>query len=351
MSADPAAPAFGVRGLSVLLESRSGMRLVLDDVDMDVERGRSFAILGESGSGKTSLVTSVLGLHAGVPGVISGAASVLGVDVMPQIGRYVRNPGRKPGTVEKDVAGFSREMRRRWGTMLGSKVTLVPQDASTALSPFHNVGKLLSLAVMRGAPGTSHDSAKKEARRWLDRVKMYDVESVMKSHVFELSGGMAQRVAIALALAPGPEILIADEPTTGLDATLRIELIALMAEMVREGGATLILVTHDNGAARLLADDVAVLYGGMIVELGPVDRVLGEGAEPKHPYTRFLLEAESRLMEGAEIPRIRRELATEGGCPYAAFCGIALDSCRSDRPALRRVGTHSVACRITVGEG
>lgn len=344
---NPASPsdAFRVGGLTTWFDSRNGMRKILDGVELTVRRGSTFALLGESGSGKTSLVTSVLGIHPGVPGIVSGEASVLGVDVMPELHKYVEvaDGGAR---IRKDVAGFSREMRRRWGSMLGSKVTLVPQDATTSLSPFRNVGKLLSMAVARGAPGIGGEEARAEGRRWLDRVRMYDVESVMKRHVFELSGGMAQRVAIALALAPAPELLIADEPTTGLDATLRIELIALMAKMVKDGGVTLLLVTHDNSAARFLADEVAVLHSGMVVETGPVATVLGLGREPKHPYTSFLLEAERRLLAGAEIPRLKRELATPDGCPYRAFCDCQLARCAVERPALSgtEASGHRIAC-------
>jgi oligopeptide/dipeptide ABC transporter ATP-binding protein len=175
---------------------------------------------------------------------------------------------------------------------------------------------------------------------------MYDVENVTPRYVHELSGGMAQRVAIAIALAPEPGLVIADEPTTGLDATLRIQLITLLATMVREKGLTLLLVTHDNAAARVLAEDVAVLYGGMIVESGPVETVLNPEVPIKHPYTRFLLDAERRLNAGDEMPRISRGQIPPMGCPYAPQCDKAMDRCTRERPPLSNVEVeeHRTAC-------
>jgi len=342
--------ALEVTGLNSWLDSKNGMRMVLREVELSISKGSVFALLGESGSGKTCLVHSILGLHPGVPGVVSGSARVFGREVFPTGAGFVRIRNEGSLRIQKDVAGWNRAMRQSWDPMLGTGVTLVPQDATTAISPFHNIGKLLGLAVTRGKPGLPWDKAVREGKEWLERVRMYDVDSVMKRYIHELSGGMAQRVAIALALAPGPQLMIADEPTTGLDATLRIELISLLATMVREGGVTLFLVTHDNGAARLLANDVAVLYDGMVVETGPVGKVLDLGYKIKHPYTHFLLETEKLLLEGAQIPWMKRETFDEGGCPYQTFCGLAQEVCRSGRPKLGSSTEpgHRLACWMKV---
>ena len=339
--------AFSVRNLTVFLQSRTGLRRVLDNVGLEVRKGRTFALLGESGSGKTCLVQSVLGLHPGEPGVVRGSAEVLGRDVFADAHRYVSFREGPEAAIDKDLAGWRRAVRDAWGGRLGREVCLVPQDAGTSLSPFHTVGRMIEVALRRGDPSLSPRDSRQEALRWLERVEMYDVEKVGRCYVQELSGGMAQRVAIALALAPGPELLIADEPTTGLDATLRISILALLKSMVAQRGATLILVTHDNAAARLLASDVAVLYEGRVVETGPVGRVLDARVAHKHPYTRFLLDSEHKLLEGGSPRRVRRDArASVKGCPYAPQCDRVEESCTAAPPPLRAAaeGDHRIAC-------
>jgi ABC-type dipeptide/oligopeptide/nickel transport system ATPase component len=339
-------PAFSVRNLTVFLQSRTGLRRVLDDVGLEVRKGRTFALLGESGSGKTCLVQSVLGLHPGEPGVVRGSAEVLGRDVFAESQRFVSFQDGTEPVIAKDLAGWRRTVRKTWGDRLGREVCLVPQDAGTSLSPFHTVGRMIEVALKRGNPDLSPGDSREEALRWLERVEMYDVEKVGRCYVQELSGGMAQRVAIALALAPGPELLIADEPTTGLDATLRISILALLKSMVAQRGATLLLVTHDNAAARLLASDVAVLYEGRVVETGPVGRVLDPRTAHKHPYTRFLLDSEYKLLEGGAPRRMRkRDAASVTGCPYAPQCDRVDAACESAPPPLLDAeGGHRIAC-------
>lgn len=338
--------SFSVRDMTVFLEGHTGMRRILSDVSLAVRTGKTFALVGESGSGKTCLVQSVLGLHEGEPGVVKGCAEVLGREVFAELPDYVVFEDGLSPVIRKDTAGWTKAMRRFWKDALGRDVTLIPQDASTALSPFHTVEEMLLVALRRGRPQLSREEAHVEALGWLRRVEMYDVENVTPRYVHELSGGMAQRVAIAIALAPEPGLVIADEPTTGLDATLRIQLITLLATMVKEKGLTLLLVTHDNAAARVLAEDVAVLYGGMIVESGPVEKVLNPEVPIKHPYTRFLLDAERRLNAGDEMPRISRGQIPPEGCPYAPQCDKVMDRCTLERPALSNVdaGEHRAAC-------
>lgn len=343
--------AIDVSGLTVFLDGRSGMRRVLDEVGMSVVSGRCFALLGESGSGKTCLVQSILGLHRGEPGVVKGRARVLGREAIPSLEGLVRIEPDPSGKIAKDMARYNAIAKKQLKEMLGNLVTLVPQDAHTSISPFHRIGKQLALAVKRGNPSMSEREAMEAGREWLMRVRMYDVDTIMNRYIGELSGGMAQRVAIALALAPGPELMIADEPTTGLDATLRIEIISLLAEVVKDRGVTLVLVTHDNGAARLLANDVAVLYDGRIVESGPVENVLSQGVEKKHPYTSYLLESEARLMKGERISGARRENKPSTGCSYSAHCEHSVDICLREKPFLPGGGPldHRVACWIKGG--
>lgn len=339
------ATAFRVRDLTVLLDGRTGLRRVLAGVDLEVRTGKTFALVGESGSGKTCLVQSVLGLHGGEPGVVGGSAEVLGRDVFGTLVEKTVSVRPEPLEARKDMAAWRRGMRARWKGDLGREVTLIPQDAITSLSPFHTVGEMLTFAVRRGNPGLDADAVRAEALNWLTRVEMYDVENVSRRYVHELSGGMAQRVAIALALAPCPSLVIADEPTTGLDATLRIQLITLLSTIVREEGLTLFLVTHDNAAARILASDVAVLYAGLLMEGGPADKVLAWGAAPKHPYTSYLLEAERRLTQGENLSTSPRARMPEAGCPFAPHCDRAVRQCGQASPPLTEVAPgHRIAC-------
>ncbi|MBI5015765.1 MAG: ABC transporter ATP-binding protein [Deltaproteobacteria bacterium] len=338
--------AVEVRGVTAFLEGPSGLRRVLDRVGLRVPEGGAFALLGESGSGKTLLLHSVLGLHPGVPGVVAGDASLLGVDVFGGLGGHVEFQDGPGLSIRKDVAGWNRGLRRSVAGLLGRAVTLVPQDPLTTLPPFYPVGQLLEAALRSGRPGLTRAEAARLALGWLGRVHMYGVDEVARLYPHELSGGMAQRVALALALAPGPRLLVADEPTTGLDATLRVRILELLASAVDQGGATLLLVTHDMEAARLLARDAAILCAGRIVEAGPVAVVLSPAAAG-HPYSRFLLDAERRLGEGApdEGEEVPLGPLAAGGCGYRCRCARAAARCESEAPELVEWEPgHLVAC-------
>jgi ABC-type dipeptide/oligopeptide/nickel transport system ATPase component len=332
----------------VFLYGATGLRQILGGVDLEVRPGRALALLGESGSGKTLLIHSVLGLHGGVPGIVAGNATLLGVDLFRGLWDLVDYEQGPPPRIWKDCTRWHRALGRRLAGVLGRSVTLVPQDSGTALSPFHSVGRMLEAAVRVGRPGISRREARKEAWSWLERVHIYGVADVMGRYAHELSGGMAQRVALALALAPGPGLLVADEPTTGLDATLRVRILELLGHLNESYGATLFLITHDTEAARLLAQDAAILCAGRIVEAGPTAVVLDPTARPKHPHTRFLLEAEQRL-GGSRIDAPFPSPAWE--CPadddgYRSRCPVAGPECGGACPELRPVGqNHQLACR------
>lgn len=340
------ASALRIRGLTAFLEGPTGLRRVLDRVSLDVPEGATFALLGESGSGKTMLLHSVLGLHGGLPGVVSGEAEVLGTDVFQGLQAHAAlSEGREP-CLRKDVAAWNRGLRRNLEGLLGRSVTLVPQDPVTTLPPFYSVGALLEKALRRGEPDLTPPAARKRALEWLGRVHMYSVDEVAGRYAHELSGGMAQRVAIALALAPGPRLVVADEPTTGLDATLRVRILELLGASVERERVTLLLITHDMEAARLLALRVAILCAGRVVETGPAAEVL-DPLGARHPYTRFLLEAEGRLR--GEVPsRADDDVADdpgEGGCGYRGRCPRPQARCAAQVPESVTVGPdHRVAC-------
>jgi oligopeptide/dipeptide ABC transporter ATP-binding protein len=338
--------AVDVTGLTAFLEGTSGPRRVLDRVGLRVPEGGTFALLGESGSGKTLLLHSLVGLHPGVPGVVAGEAEVLGVKVFRGLSTRVEFQDGPVPRIRKDVAGWNRMLRRNVAGLLGRAVTLVPQDPLTTLPPFYRVGTLIEQALRMGEPGLSRAEGRRRALGWLERVHMYAVAEVSRRYPHELSGGMAQRVALALALAPGPRLLVADEPTTGLDASLRVRILELLASAVERERVTLFLITHDMEAARLLARDVAILCAGRVVETGPAALVM-DPATARHPYTRFLLEAERRL-GGAPGEAWEDRLSgpfAPGGCGFRDRCPSASARCGAEVPELGAAGpVHRVAC-------
>jgi len=329
------------------LEGPTGPRRILCGAQLRVLPGRTFALLGESGSGKTLLAHSVLGLHPGSPGIVAGEATLLGAEVFRGLGRHVEFKDGPEPRIRKDVGRWTRGVRRNLRGLLGRAVTLVPQDPLTTLSPFHTVGRMIEQALRMGDEGLTAPELSRGALRWLERVHMYAVERVACRYTHELSGGMAQRVAIALALAPRPRLVVADEPTTGLDATLRVYVLDLLARAVAEEGATLLLITHDMEAARLLAQDVAILCAGRVVETGPAAAVLNPGSRAGHPYTRYLLEAERRLAQagGSLQQQVAGAFGSAAGCGYLEACPQRLPRCAEEAPGLQVVGgEHRVAC-------
>ncbi|GAB6061717.1 oligopeptide/dipeptide ABC transporter ATP-binding protein [Deferrisoma palaeochoriense] len=338
------APLFACRDLVVLLETGRALRRALDRVSMELRPGEPFGLLGESGSGKTLLFHSVFGLSDAAPGIVAGSAELLGQALFPEIDRAVAWEPGPPETVRKDMTAWNRRLRRRVAPVLGRDVGLVPQDPGTAFPPYLTVGDLLARAVRRRDPGLTREEARRQGIEQLARVGMYRPEEVATQHPYQLSGGMVQRVALALALAPRPALLVADEPTTGLDATLRLRVLQLLARAPAETGTTLLLVTHDTEAARLLCWRVAVLCGGRVVEEGPVGRVLNPRWSPKHPYTEMLLAAEAALAGGGRPPATRAGGAGEG-CPFSGRCSREQARCASESPPQVALESgHRLAC-------
>ena len=309
-----------VRGLSVRFGGARGV-VALDDVSFDLAAGEVLGLLGESGSGKSVALKSLLRLHDPRSTRIGGRVEFEGTDVLsmpPQALRRYR----------------------------GGAVGMVFQDPGLAFDPVSTVGAQIAEAV-RAHEALDRAAARQRALEMLERVQIPQARRRLDAYPHELSGGMKQRAMIALALACRPRLLLADEPTTALDATVQMQILLLLRRLQRETGLAMVFVTHDIGAAVEVADRIAVMYAGRIVEENSTAAIV---ARPCHPYTAGLLAA---TVEGAE--RGRPLAAIEGsppdladlppGCAFAPRCPRARANCRVDRPPLvshaEGVGRHA----------
>lgn len=290
-------------------------------VSLAVEAGECLGIIGESGSGKSVTALSVMGLVASPPGVIKGGAV------------------RFQGT---DLIGAPYETLRR---LRGDRVAYIFQDPLSTLHPLYRIGDQLSEAIQSHHKLTRAE-ARKKAIQLLKDVRLPNAEARLDSYPHEISGGMRQRVGIAMALANEPDVIIADEPTTALDVTVQAQILSLLDDLRRARGLAIIFITHDFGVVAQLCEKVAVMYAGRIVEEGPTKSVL---QAPAHPYTKRLIACVPELGGG------RRELPSipglppvvdnlPKGCAFAPRCEKAQESCHSGEVCLRGMGPRSVRC-------
>lgn len=311
-----------VRGLTVdFLGGRKPVRAV-GGVDLDLKAGDALALLGESGSGKSVTLRALMRLLPEKRARIGGDLRVDGQDVL--------------GLGRRSLAAYR-----------GGTVSMIFQDPGLALDPVYRIGDQIAEAVVRHE-GASVAAGRARALELFERVHIPSPARRLDAYPHELSGGMRQRAMIALALACRPKLLLADEPTTALDATVQIQILLLLRELQRELGLSVIFVTHDIGAAVEVADRVAVMYGGRIVEEGAVRELI---RAPRHPYTQALLGSRSH---GAMVPGQRLQTISGSppdlarlppGCSFAERCTRASDLCRSSQPPVESVNAdHAVRC-------
>jgi oligopeptide transport system ATP-binding protein len=313
-----------IRELTVEFAGPRPLRAV-DGVSLDLGREECLAIVGESGSGKSQLLLACVGLLA-ANGRARGSARFGG--------RELIGAGDGAATVRGRGIGF------------------VFQDAGGSLTPHLRIGEQLAEAAV-AAHGASWESARAEGARMLERVRLPDAARRMAQYPHELSGGMRQRVAIALALMPRPQLLFADEPTTALDVTVQAEVVTLLATLCRDLGMALVLVTHDLGVVASLAGRVAVMYAGRIVELADAERFF---RQPRHPYGAGLLAAVPTLGTGTGPLRTiagapPRPGSVFAGCRFEPRCERARERCRGEHPALSAGDGGQVACHFPIAGG
>ncbi|MBL0898349.1 MAG: ABC transporter ATP-binding protein [Reyranella sp.] len=304
-----------VRGLRTHFHTDRGLFRAVDGIDFSVDRGRTVGLVGESGCGKSVTSLSVMGLVASPPGVVEADA--------------IRFDGR-------DVLGMPADERRK---LRGGKMSMIFQEPMTSLNPVHTIGQQIVEAILAHTTLSPAD-AKKRAIEMLELVRIPSAAQRIDDYPHRLSGGMRQRVMIAMALSCEPTLLIADEPTTALDVTIQAQILDLLQDLQKRLGMAILIITHDLGVIAEIADEVVVMYAGKIVESAPVDALF---ADPQHPYTIGLL---------GSIPRIeidRERLSTiEGtvpspnnqpkGCRFAPRCPFADARCHGEPPPLRDIG-------------
>jgi oligopeptide/dipeptide ABC transporter ATP-binding protein len=311
-----------VEGLRVQLATSRGPVTVVDGVDFAVESGEVFGIAGESGSGKTLSMLALFGL---LPegALVDGSALFEGNDLL-------------------------RIPQHRLRELSGRELAMVFQDPMTSLHPMLSVGRQLTEHV-RLHLGLSQRAADQRAKEILDQVRIPDPASALRAYPHQFSGGMRQRIAIAIALACRPKLLIADEPTTALDVTVQAGILRLLDRLRRENDLAVVLITHDLGVMSSIADRISIFYAGKVVESGTRQDVL---QRPRHPYTRALLDALPHPETGneRELVAIAGAPPTPGafpsGCTFHPRCGYLRESCRTDVPELVDIGGRVLACPV-----
>jgi oligopeptide/dipeptide ABC transporter ATP-binding protein len=316
------APLLEVSDLQTHFGTESGVYRAVDGVSFSVRAGQTLGIVGESGCGKSVTSLSIMRLVPEPPGIRAGGQALFrGQDLM-------------------------LKSRREMEELRGLKLSMIFQEPMTSLNPVYRVGEQITESLIRHK-GLSRSQARARAIEMLKLVRIPSPETRVDAFPHEMSGGMRQRVMIAMALACEPDLLIADEPTTALDVTIQAQILDLMRDLRARTGTAIILITHDLGVIAEMADDVAVMYAGKIVEMAPVRSLF---ADAQHPYTLGLM---------ASIPRIeldQKRLSTiEGmvpapdqmpkGCRFAPRCVLADARCRAEMPPLREISlAHNVAC-------
>jgi oligopeptide/dipeptide ABC transporter ATP-binding protein len=315
-----------IDGMSVSFATPRGDLRAVNDVTIELLKGESLGVVGESGSGKTVLSRATMGL-------LPSTATRTGT---------ITYNGKVISELPKD------EVRELWGTGMA----MIFQDPMTALNPVRRIGSQLteSLTVRLGM---DKKAAKLKAIELLKRVRIPDPESMLRKFPYQLSGGMRQRIMIAIAVSCEPELLFADEPTTALDVTVQAQVLDLITELRKEFNMAMILVTHDLGVVAGHTDKIAVMYAGDVVEYAPTRQLF---SNMKMPYTEALLNSIPRLETptGSRLPVIEGRLPdptkNEPGCPFALRCPYVQDKCRAEKPPLKDAGNnHFYRCWFPIG--
>ncbi|MYD44478.1 MAG: ABC transporter ATP-binding protein [Gammaproteobacteria bacterium] len=317
-------PLLAIENLAVSFETDEGIVDVIDGVSIDLAEGETLGLVGESGCGKSVTALTVMGLLPKPAGRVVGGA--------------IHFDGR-------DITSLTSE---ELSTIRGRDIAMIFQEPMTALNPVHRVGNQLAESYRLHHPEASKAEIREESLKLMDHVGIPAAEQRLDEYPHQLSGGMRQRVMIAMALSSKPRVLIADEPTTALDVTIQAQILELLRDLQNEYGMAIVFITHDLGVIAELASRVVVMYAGRVAEAAPVDALF---ASPKHPYAQGLLASIPRLDSEPKsllptipgvVPRIED---LPDGCRFSNRCAHARDACWTDKPAIESVATdRTVAC-------
>lgn len=348
-----------VEDLRTYVRTERGVVRCVDGADFEIVRGETLGLVGESGCGKTMAARSIMGLVSEFPGVVDG--SIQGYFGHKQEPMELAQPLSDWDTGGKVVMGSfrarNRRQRHRYKALWGNRISMIFQDPQTALNPYWNIGDQLGEPVALSAGSQDKLWIKKKSAEWLERVYIHNPENVLESYPHELSGGMCQRVMIAMALASEPDLVIADEPTTGLDVTIQARIVELFKNLQAELKLSMLIISHDMGLISNLANRVAVMYSGRVVEFGRKCEVLEMTGGERHPYTVALLESIPALSSNRHelLPVIADSvpdpLRPPSGCAFHPRCPVYnnMDDgklpCATNKPVAIWDGeTHWVRC-------
>lgn len=322
-----------IKDLSISFNTSAGCINTIRGVELDLYKGETIAIVGESGSGKSVTMKAVMGILSSNGVVNSGTINF----------SYYRDKEK----VDVDILKLSKkEMRKR---INGKRIAMIFQDPMTSLNPLIRVGEQVAEVIVRHQK-VSKNEARQKAIKLFESVGINSPEQRYKQYPYEFSGGMQQRIMIAIALACEPDLLLADEPTTALDVTIQAEILKLMKKMQKKSDMSILMITHDLGVVANICDYVAVMYAGAIVEYADVHTIF---EKPLHPYTQGLLSAMPTLggahtklevIEG-QPPKLTCEQIV--GCPFADRCKKAFDKCKKENPVMTtKEDGHLVCCHL-----
>ena len=320
-----------INNLHTYFDTKQGLIKAVNGVSLSIEEGRTLGVVGESGSGKSQTAMSILKL-------------------------FENNQKIYEGEIKFEGKVISELSEKEMQKIRGNDISVIFQEPMTSLNPVFTVNRQISEVLMLHQ-GLNKKEAEARSIEMLKQVKIANPETVNKSYPFQLSGGMRQRVMIAMALACKPKLLIADEPTTALDVTIQAQILKLMNELKAETGTAIMFITHDLGVINQMADDVAVMYCGQVVETAPVDNIFMD-SEYIHPYTEGLLTSIPRLntKRGEKLDvipgSVPHPLALPQGCKFAPRCKYATEKCRNEEPELKEIGpNHQIRCFFPVKRG
>lgn len=320
-----------INNLHTYFDTQKGLIKAVNGVSLSIEEGRTLGVVGESGSGKSQTAMSILKL-------------------------FENNQKIYEGEIKFEGKVISELSEKEMQKIRGNDISVIFQEPMTSLNPVFTVNRQISEVLMLHQ-GLNKKEAEARSIEMLKQVKIANPETVNKSYPFQLSGGMRQRVMIAMALACKPKLLIADEPTTALDVTIQAQILKLMNELKAETGTAIMFITHDLGVINQMADDVAVMYCGQVVETAPVDNIFMD-SEYIHPYTEGLLTSIPRLntKRGEKLDvipgSVPHPLALPQGCKFAPRCKYATEKCRNEEPELKEIGpNHQIRCFFPVKRG